>query len=286
ALAGDDGMAVTRDFVVYMTSATILWGAEIDKMVSIGLVTGVIALSIVRARRILHRSVTEAAAARELRRFFDPRVASRITGAQELLEPGHGERRDAATLFVDLRGFSALSRLVDPDTLVRILTDYHANLIPPIRAHGGNIDNILGDGIRASFGATSPSASHAADALRATEALVLAADAWLERLRREGIPVAGVGVGTASGSVVFGCIGDGARLEYTVIGEAANLASRLEKATKAQGVPAIVLASTWDLARAQGYVPRAVAPSRRRIDVAGIDGPVDVVLLSRDPREA
>lgn len=112
---------------------------------------------------------------------------------------------------------------------------------------------------------------------------MVAADAWLERLRREGIPLAGVGIGTASGSVVFGCIGDGARLEYTVIGEAANLASRLEKATKAQAVPAIVLASTWDLALAQGYVPRAVAAARRGIDVAGIDGPVDVVLLGRDP---
>ena len=286
AMAGEDGMAVTRDFVVYMTSSTILWGAEIDKMLSIGLVTGVIALSIARARRILHRSVTEAAAARELRRFFDPRVASRITGAEELLEPGHGERRDAATLFVDLRGFSALSRIVDPDTLVRILTDYHATLIPPIRAHGGNIDKFLGDGIMASFGATTPSASHAADALRATEALVVAAATWLERLRREGTPIAGVGIGAASGPMVFGCIGDGARLEYTIIGEAANLASKLEKATKAQAVPAIVLASTWDLALAQGYAPRAVAPSRRRIDVAGIEEPVDVVLLSRDLQAA
>jgi adenylate cyclase len=86
--------------------------------------------------------------------------------------------------------------------------------------------------------------------------------------------------------MVFGCIGDGARLEYTIIGEAANLASKLEKATKAQAVPAIVLASTWDLALAQGYAPRAVAPSRRRIDVAGIEEPVDVVLLSRDLQAA
>jgi len=264
ALAGDDGMAVTRDFVVYMTSATILWGAEIDKMVLIGLVTGVMALSIVRARLIPRRSVTEATAARDLRRFFDPSIASRITGARHLLQPGHGERRDATMLFVDLRGFTALSRAVAPDTLVRILTDYQASLIPAIRAHGGDIDKFLGDGIMASFGATSTSSSHAADALRAADALVAAADAWLARMRREGTPVVGIGIGIADGSIVFGCIGDGARLEYTVIGEAANLASRLEKATKAQGVPAIVLASTWDLARAQGYVPRAVATQDRR----------------------
>jgi adenylate cyclase len=285
AMAGEGGMAVTRDFVVYMTSSTILWGAEIDKIVSIALVTGVIALSIVRARRILHRSVTEGAAARDLRRFFDPSIASRITGAENLLQPGHGERRAATMMFVDLRGFSALSRTVDPDTLVRILTDYHSTLIPPIRTHGGNIDKFLGDGIMASFGATSPSDCHAADALRATEALVVAAASWLDRLRRTGIPVAGVGIGTASGSVVFGCIGDGARLEYTVIGEAANVASKLEKATKAHVVPAIVLAPTYELALAQGYAPHAVATERRRIDVVGIDGSIDVVLLSRVSRE-
>jgi adenylate cyclase len=279
ALAGEDGMAVTRDFVVYMTSSTILWGAEIDKMVSIGLVTGLVALSIARARRMLHRSVREAAAARDLRRFFDPRIASRITGSEHLLQPGHGERRDATMLFVDLRGFTALSRAVDPDALVRILTDYHASLIPAIRAHGGNIDKFLGDGIMASFGATSPSSSHAAEALRATEALVAAADAWLSRMRREGTPVAGVGIGIASGSVVFGCIGDGARLEYTVIGEAANLAAKLEKATKTLSVPAIVLAATYDLALEQGYAPRAAASVRRKIEIAGADGPVDVVLI-------
>lgn len=279
ALASEGGMAVTRDFVVYMTSSTILWGAEIDKMVSIGLVTAVIALSIARARRMLHVSVRETAAARDLRRFFDPRIASQITGAERLLQPGHGERRDATMVFVDLRGFTALSRAVDPDALVRVLTDYHASLIPAIRAHGGNIDKFLGDGIMASFGATSPSSRHAADALRATEALVAAAEVWLARMRRDGMPVAGIGIGIASGSVVFGCIGDGARLEYTVIGEAANLAAKLEKATKALSVPAIVLAATHDLALAQGYVPGRTVCAHHRVVVAGAGGPVDVVSI-------
>jgi adenylate cyclase len=279
AMAGEGGMAVTRDFVIYMTSSTILWGAEIDKIVSIALVTGVIALSIVRARRILHRSVTEGAAARDLRRFFDPSIASRITGAEALLQPGHGERRDATMMFVDMRGFSALSRTVEPDTLVQILTDYQASLVPAIRAHGGDIDKFLGDGIMASFGASSPSSSHAADALRAADALVAAADAWLARMRREGTPVAGIGIGIASGSVVFGCIGDGARLEYTVIGEAANLAARLEKATKTLAVPAIVFAPTFDLALAQGYASRVPAPPRRHVTLAGTGDPVDVVLV-------
>jgi adenylate cyclase len=182
-------------------------------------------------------------------------------------------------MFVDLRGFTALSRAVAPDTLVRILTDYQASLIPAIRAHGGHIDKFLGDGIMASFGATSPSSSHAADALRATDALVVAADAWLSRMRGEGTPVAGIGIGIASGSVVFGCIGDGARLEYTVIGEAANLAAKLEKTTKTLSAPAIVYAPTYDLARAQGYAPRAGTPLRRQVTVAGSEDRVDVVLV-------
>ncbi len=279
AMAGEGGMAVTRDFVVYMTSSTILWGAEIDKIVSIALVTGVIALSIVRTRRILHHSVTEGAAARDLRRFFDPIIASRITGAETLLQPGHGERRDATMMFIDMRGFSALSRTVEPDTLVHILADYQASLVPAIRSHGGNIDKFLGDGIMASFGATSPSSCHAADALRATDALVAAVDVWLARMRRERIPVAGIGIGVASGSVVFGCIGDGVRLEYTVIGDAANLAAKLEKTTKTLSVPAIVFVPTFDLALAQGYASRVSTPSRRRVTVAGATDPVDVVLV-------
>lgn len=276
---GEGGMPVTRDYVAYMTSSVILWGAEVDKIVSVLLVTAIVALSITRARGMLYRAVSEAAAARELRRFFDPRIASRITGADRLLEPGHGERRDAATLFVDLRGFTALSRSVDPDALVRILTDYHARLIPEIRANGGNIDKFLGDGIMASFGATNPSARYAADALRATEALVDAAAAWVARIRAEGMPVAGVGIGTASGSVVFGCIGDDTRLEYTVIGEAANLAAKLEKATKSEAAPAVVLAATFDLALAQGYVPRRPDYPRRAIQIPGSDAPVEVVLV-------
>jgi len=162
---------------------------------------------------------------------------------------------------------------------VRILTDYQASLIPAIRAHGGDIDKFLGDGIMASFGATSPSSSHAADALRAADALVAAADAWLARMRREGTPVAGIGIGIAGGSIVFGCIGDGARLEYTVIGEAANLAAKLEKATKTLAVPAIVFAPTFDLALAQGYAPRVPAPPRRQVTLAGSGDPVDVVLV-------
>jgi len=278
---GRGEMPVTRDYVDYMTSSVILWGAEIDKIVSIGLVTAIVALSITRARGMLYRAVSEAAAARELRRFFDPRIASRITGADRLLEPGHGERREAATLFVDLRGFTALSRSIEPDALVRVLTDYHASLIPEIRANGGNIDKFLGDGIMASFGATNPSARYAADALRATEALVDAADAWLVRIRADGLHVAGVGIGTASGSVVFGCIGDDTRLEYTVIGEAANLAAKLEKATKSEAAPAIVLAATFELAVAQGYIPRNPDYPRRAIRIPGADGAVEVVLVGR-----
>lgn len=276
---GAGALPVTRDYVAYMTSSVILWGAEIDKIVSIGLVTGLLALSITRARRMLYRSVSEAAAARELRRFFDPRIASRITGADHLLEPGHGERRDAATLFVDLRGFTALSRSVEPDALVRILTDYHARLIPEIRGNGGNIDKFLGDGIMASFGASSPSGKYAADALRATEALVAASREWLVHMRNQGVAIAGVGVGVASGSVVFGCIGDDTRLEYTVIGEAANLAAKLEKATKSEAVPAIVLAVTFDLAVTQGYIPRNDNYERRKVMIPGSDAPVDVVLV-------
>tara|TARA_A100001037_G_scaffold92610_1_gene84018 strand:+ start:14844 stop:15776 length:933 start_codon:yes stop_codon:yes gene_type:complete len=100
---------ITRDFVLYMTSNQVLLGAEFDKIISILVVTMILALAIVRARRLLVRSVTEGAAAEDLSRFFAPEIADQITKAGQRIEPGHGELVEAAVLFCDIRGFTQLA---------------------------------------------------------------------------------------------------------------------------------------------------------------------------------
>jgi adenylate cyclase len=271
---------VTRDFVVYATSNATLIGAEIDRIVAMLTVTAILALAIGRARRLLVRAVAERQAARDLAQFFDPGVVSRITGAETGLRPGHGETRQATIIVIDIRGFTQLSAAIPPDEVVTLLQDYHARLCPIIQAHGGAIDKFLGDGILASYGAVVRSDTHAADALRTIAALLAASATWSEQRRVAGqVPVT-IGMAAASGSVLFGVVGDGARLEYTVIGDAVNLATKLEAHNKIQGSQALTDAATLELAQQQGYAGGTVAGRFASVAVAGVAEPIDLVVLA------
>jgi adenylate cyclase len=159
-----------------------------------------------------------------------------------------------------------------------LLSEYQTRVVAAITGHGGSIDKFMGDGILASFGATRPSASFAADALRAVDALLARTAAWLEDRRGRGLPAPEVGAAMATGPVMFGTIGDASRLEYTVIGEPVNLAAKLEKHTKVEGVRALCAAETYRLACRQGYVPSAPHRPLPGRDVAGVAQPLDLVL--------
>lgn len=270
----------THNFVEYMTSNALLLGAEIDKIIAILLTTAVLALAISRARHLLVRAVSEGAAARDLSRFFDPGVAARIRGAAISIKAGEGELRDVAILTVDLRGFTRLSTELAPDEVMRVLQDYQGRVCPLIVEFGGSIDKFLGDGILASFGAVSASPTAAADALRAADAVNAAAAAWAAERRAAGLPPLEIGLAVSSGRVVFGAVGDGERLEFTVIGDAVNFAAKLEKHNKEERTRAITDAATYVLAERQGY--RAGRPHERRPGrrVGGVAELVDIVVLS------
>ena len=270
----------THNFIEYMTSNALLVGAEIDKIIAILLTTFVLALAISRARHLLVRSVSEGAAARDLSRFFDPGVAARIRTAAMSIKAGEGELRDVAILTVDLRGFTRLSTELAPGEVMKMLQDYQGRVCPLIAAHGGSIDKFLGDGILASFGAVAPSPTAAADALRAADAVVAAADHWIAERRAAGLPPLAIGLAVSSGRVVFGAVGDGERLEFTVIGDAVNFAAKLEKHNKDEKTRAVTDGATYALAELQGYAPPAVRDRRNGRQVGGVVDLVDIVVLA------
>lgn len=269
---------LTRSFVEYATSSKLLVGAEIDKIVSIVAVTLIIALALERARRMLIRAVAEETAARELSRFFAPDIAASIVASPERLEPGQGVTREAAIMFIDLRGFTSLASMIEPARLIELLGEYHANVLPIVQHHRGSVITYLGDGIMITFGATATSATCAADAVRAAEDLIDTLDRWAERRRLDGVPPLAAGIGVTYGPVVCGAIGTEGRLEYATIGDPVNRAARLQGLTKAQGAPALVAANAWQRAVEQGFAPR-LASDRRSCTLAGIDRPVEVVAL-------
>lgn len=281
AVLGDPApMRITHDYVQYMTSASILLGAEFDKIVSILLVTALLALALRRARRMLFRAVTEGAAAMDLKRFFAPEVASRITGADMAIKPGEGELRQAAIMFIDLRGFTPLSRTLEPNALMALLADYQARMVPAIARNGGIIDKFLGDGIMASFGTARPDPGYAANAIRAVDDVLAAARAWQGERLAAGMAAPSIGIGLAAGEVVFGAVGDESRLEYTVIGDAVNLAAKLEKHNKAAHTTGLTTREAYALALAQGYRAAAARLDLAGEAVAGVEHAIDLTVLA------
>jgi adenylate cyclase len=270
-------MMVTRDYVMYLTSNSVLIGAEFDKIASIVAFTVILGVALIRGRGLLERAVVESLAKQDLSRFFDPEIAARITARGHELAAGQGEARDAAILNLDIRGFTGLARDLPPDTVARLLTEYQTVVVPVIQRHGGAIDKFLGDGIMATFGAAVPSATYAADALRAIDGALAAANAWA-RQAADGRALA-VNGAVATGRVVFGAVGDEHRLEYTVIGDAVNLCAKLEKHNKALGSTGLASAAAYELAVAQGYATDAPVRRLAGARVAGVAQPVDLVVL-------
>jgi len=271
---------VSRDYVYYMTHNTVLVGAELDKIISILLVTAIIAVAINRARNLLNRSVTEGQAAQDLSRFFSPEIADQITASEVAVSAGSGQAREAVILFCDIRGFTSFSNTHQPNEMIAMLADYQHQIVPILQTHGGTVDKFMGDGIMVTFGAALPTETFAADALRAVDDLMRGADGWNAGRMARGEPELRVGAAVASGRLIFGAVGDESRLEYTVIGDAVNLAAKLEKATKDQKVRAHATRETNETALAQGYAPLDTKDQRADQAVDGVDAPMDLVVLT------
>ena len=276
AIAAQEGMMITRNFAEYMMSFSILIGAEVDKVVSILTVTGILALTLHRARKLLVRAAVEGQAAADLKRFFAPEIAGRITETDGELVPGRAEMRDAAIMFIDLRGFTPLSEQLPPAEVMQFLGEYQALMAQAVRASGGSIDKFMGDGILASFGAVRPAERHAAEGLAALEAVLDAGAAWCRDREARRLPAPAVAAAVTTGPVMFGTVGDAERLEYTVLGDPVNLAAKLEKHTKEERKAGLVTADTYALAREQGFTPRLDWQLRRGREVAGVSRTVDI----------
>jgi adenylate cyclase len=279
-LSGPEPMMVTSDYVTYLTSNSVMIGTEIDKVLSILTVTAILGLVIYRARKLLVQAVVEQTAAQDLSRFFVPEIAERIKTSTHEIRAGTGESRQGAILSLDLRGFTHYASQTEPDAVMKLLSEYQAQMVPVIRKHGGRVDKFLGDGILATFGVIEPSTTYAADGLRAMDELIATGHRWAGSSQASGPSYPEVNGALAAGQVLFGAVGDEQRLEYTVIGEVVNLSAKLEKANKDMGTMALCDAPTYDLAVTQGYRPLAPKVRLPKVAIPGVESPLDVVRLA------
>jgi len=269
----------TWDAVVAASTAHIHLGDEALRIAAILVVTAILATALTRARLTLARAVQASQSADALARFFDNEVADQITATDLAPMAGQSMAREAAVMFTDLRGFTKASATLSAADLIALIGEYQNVVVPVVRAHGGNIDKFMGDGILASFGAVRASATYAADATRCIEAILNEARAWAADRLQRGLPALGIGIGVAHGPLVFGIIGVEQRLEYTVIGETVNLAAKLEKHNKAEVAAACATASLIELAREQdGRCDPQGFELRRARNVGGVTEPIDLAI--------
>ena len=222
---------ITRNYVEYMTSNAILIGAEIDKIVSILMVTFVLAIAVLRAQRSLYRAIIDSTAAQDLTRFVSKEVAERITQADRAIQPGDGESKVATIVFTDIEGFSTASENMAPKELARTINDYFQAAGEVIARRGGVVLLFEGDAMLITFNAVTPQDDHAARALDCA--------LELERLCRQRTFGDGVRLltrcGVNTGAIVVGAVGTDERLTFTVHGDNVNIAARLEQLNKQYG---------------------------------------------------
>jgi adenylate cyclase len=180
-----------------------------------------------------------------------------------------GESLTVTILFTDIRSFTTISERMDPQALVGLLNEYFTEMVGIVMQENGVVDKYIGDAIMAVFGAPVPKADDAVHAVRAAVRMRHALRELNARLALRGIPELRTGIGIHTGEVVAGNIGSEKRMEYTVIGDAVNLASRLESSTKELGVDVLISEDTYALTK-QVIEARAV----REITVKGRREPV------------
>ena len=169
--------------------------------------------------------------------------------AEDLLATGFalgGKHVDATVMFSDIRSFSSIAESQPPAETIDLLNSYYTLMFDAIGNQGGIVNQMLGDGLMALFGAPLPLSDHRERAVRAAlEMLDLVAD-FDEDQAAQGKPQIRIGVGIASGEVIAGYTGTERRVTYTCVGDTVNLAAHLEAHTKVVGQPILIEQNTRD----------------------------------------
>jgi class 3 adenylate cyclase len=178
------------------------------------------------AKRQYQLKVEEAKKER-LARYFSPSIFELIEGREELSYSG-----EASVLFSDIRNFTTRSEKLSPAEVVEMLNEYFEEMVEAIFEHDGTLDKFIGDAVLAVFGSPVPSEQNARNAVLAAQRMLDKLAALNRRRAARGQEPIEIGIGIHTGKVMGGNIGSRKRMEYTVIGDTVNVASRLESISK------------------------------------------------------
>lgn len=247
------------------------------QIVFLGLVTIILTITVWRSRRLVRRQVAAEAQRSALSRYFSPNIARELAIRSPAMD--RPSVQPVAVLFADMVGFTAISERLDPDALIGLLRDFHGRLARTAFAHDGTVDKYIGDAIMVHFGTPTSRQDDPIRALNCAAQMMEEIDQWNEVRRREGLEAIEIGIGVHFGEVVVGNIGDANRLEYTVLGDTVNVASRLEPLTRQMGARLVVSDDLIEAARSRGADLQETLRDLRREDPITIRGRQEPVAI-------
>ncbi|MGF7162459.1 adenylate cyclase [Rhodoligotrophos appendicifer] len=208
------------------------------------LIAGILAVVVGCMRRLVDVQARIARARDNLARHVSANLVEELADNDEPF--GSPRSQEVAVLFVDVVGFTSLCEGLDPHSVVIMLRGFHERMADCVFEHGGTLDKFVGDCVMATFGTPQPSPHDAANALACARSMLERLESWNIQRRSNGEAPICAGIGVHYGPVVLGDIGNTQRLEFAVLGDTVNTASRLEGLTRTLGTPLVVSQAVVD----------------------------------------
>ena len=224
---------------IYPDNDLLRWGLDpnglqlterIEEIVAILMVAVILGLKGARSNRLLMEQANIAAERANLSRYFPSSLLDSLASTDH--DIGAVRNQEVAVLFTDIVGFTEFAESTTPEAVMELLRDYHSMVEAAVFQNGGTLDKYLGDGAMATFGTPEAGPDDAQNALNAAQQILKGTDALNAARASQGHDPIKVSVGLHFGAVTLGDIGSARRLEFTVIGDTVNVASRLEAASR------------------------------------------------------
>jgi adenylate cyclase len=241
SLVYSTALAITAFTVAMWLADQFSWGRW--SFVVFGFIASAILLGFTRVA--VRRAFLDLQRRELLSRLVAPKVVDEIlAGRESSLRP---TRREVTVLFADIRDFTTFSEAREPEEVLRFLDDYFGRMTQVVHGREGSVNKFLGDGLMALWGAPEPLADHAVHAVRAALDMQKVMREINERRVADGEPPLRIGIGVHTGFVAAGMLGGSGQSEYSVIGDAVNLASRIEGLTREYAAEILVSDATWQI---------------------------------------
>ncbi len=221
-LMGSEGKVLGILYVDNMTATNSFGDEDLEFLIAF---SGIAAVSIENSE-LTKQVAREAVKLSNFQRYFAPNLIDQISNQEAAVELG-GSKRPVVIFFSDIRGFTSMSAEMGPDEIAKLLTEYFTEMVDIVFEYGGTLDKFMGDAIMALWGAPIAQDGDADRAMTAALEMLDALDKLNEKWAAENQPHVEIGIGINYGEVFAGNIGSEKRLEYTVIGDSVNVASRL-----------------------------------------------------------